>query len=234
MNPSFRATLTLSMAVLMGCHGRFKKAAPGIDDIRLEVVTTSAPEVNLGKSVGPLGAVAMAAGSADDSGLGWDEAAGAVGVVVDVAQEVKEAKQSKRLAKAISGDRQEAAMAEGVAEVLEGGVPFAVTTEDGADAVLQLEIVHLGLDVPAIGAQGHYSYTVKARMYDDRGKLVYKSRMHCTSAAGDPDALAVALGTVNNVKQLKDMSNKQIDKVFAQVAEDCGGDLARKMRKHAG
>jgi hypothetical protein len=124
-------------------------------------------------------------------------------------------------------------MQEGVAEVLGDGPPFAYT-DDKAAANLQLEVLSWGLLVPYLGAPGEFYYDLRVRIYKPDGERVYKTRMHCSTAAGSPPAESLVFGTVDNVKQLEQMSDEQIQDAFDAVARWCGGQLVSKMRRHAG
>jgi hypothetical protein len=211
-----RSKVLISMIILplFGCHAKFKKAAPHIDTVNVQVVTTGGPQVQLGKI--------------------HDEDAGLVGLIVNVTQTIKEVHQTRRVAEAVSITNQERAMTEGVQQVLKNGPPFAYTEAEDAAATLQLEVLSYGLMVPHIGAPGHFTYTVRARIYQADGERVYRKRLTCTAGVGDPSVPAIVLGTVNNVKQLKEMTDPQIDATFAEIARYCGGKFVLKMRKHAG
>jgi hypothetical protein len=219
MRPATLATLAVTAVALLGpgCHAKFKKYAPTLGEVRLQTVTTGAPYVSLGKVY-----------TDNDSLIDL------VGTAVNVVQTVKEIDQSDRIARAVDIQKVNAALQAGVQETLGSGPPFAWTDKAQAPAVLQLEILDYGLAVPGLGARGVFTYSMKARIYKADGDRVYSYSMTCDSAAGMPDSVAAALGVVNNVKQLNEMSNAQIQEAFDAMAHWCGSAFVVKMRKHAG
>ena len=223
MRASYAIFMAIGAAFLAtGCHAKFKKAAPTIDDISVQVITTGGPYVELGKVY-----------STTDTGnpnlnLLADVAAAAVNTV----QEVRAIDQTQRIIDAVQVDDINMAMQQGLAETLRGGPPFAYSAGE-ADAMLQLEVLSYGMNVPYLGAPGEFTYTVQARMYKDTER-VYRTSLTCTVGVGDPSASAVVLGAVNNVKQLDQLSNAEINEAFAQIARYCGEQFVVKMRRHAG
>ena len=90
------------------------------------------------------------------------------------------------------------------------------------------------MDVPYLGATGSFTYTARARIYTADGERVYRKRLTCSTDVGDPSTAAVVFSAVNNVKQLKEMTDTEIDQTFADVARYCGTKFVTKIRKHAG
>jgi len=217
MLPRVLNLTVLALFAATGCHAKFKKEAPTLGAVRVQVVMTGGPEVNLGKMY-----------DYDDKGSAL------ISSVVNVVQSVKEIDQTKRIAQAVEIGKVNAAMKQGLGETLGGGPPFAYSDQEIAPATLQLEVMSYGLSVPYLGAPGEFTYDIRARIYKANGDRVYKARMNCTVGAGDPSAAAVVLGVVNNVKQLKEMTNAQIQETFEVTANYCGQQWVRKMRKHAG
>lgn len=214
--------MVVAVGMTTGCHAKFKKAAPTIEDINVQVITTGGPYVELGKVYG---------GSTSDDpvvNLVADIAAAAVNTV----QEVRAIDQTDRIIQAVDVDGINRAMHEGLANTLRGGPPFSYNGGD-ADATLQLEVLSYGMNVPYLGAPGEFTYSVRARMYQGTER-VYKTSMTCTVGVGDPSASAVVLGFVNNVKQLDSMTDDEIDQAFAAIAHYCGEQFVVKMRRHAG
>ncbi len=216
--------LSLSAAMIGGCHARFKKAVPTIDDINVQVITTGGPYVELGKIW-----------STPETGnptanLLMDIAA----VAVNVSQEVKAIDQTARIYSAVDIEGVNSAMSEGLGNTLGGGPPFAYATTTDTDATLQLEVLSYGLYVPYIGAPGEFTYTVRARMYRANGERVYKKTLTCEVGAGDPEAGEMILGVVNNIRELEEMSDEQINSAFSDMAYYCGTKFVTKMRRHAG
>jgi hypothetical protein len=209
------AVLALPL-LLTGCHAKFKKEAPTLGEVRAQIVVTGEPYVELGKlSVGGDGVIAAAA------------------AVVNVVQEVKEVDQTKRIARAVKVDDVNEEFRTALADTLGDGPPFAYTTDKDAH-LLQLEVLSYGLEVPSLGAAGVFTYDLRARIYKKNGDRVYSARTSCTTAAGNPSTMEQVLGVVNNVKNLKEMSNAEINEAFKSVARWCGQDFVTKMRRHAG
>ncbi len=216
--------LSLSAAMIGGCHARFKKAVPTIDDINVQVVTTGGPYVELGKVWG------TPETNNPTANLLMDIAA----VAVNVSQEIKAIDQTTRIYNAVDIQGVNSAMTEGLGHTLGGGPPFAYSSASDTDATLQLEVLSYGLYVPYIGAPGEFTYTVRARMYRDNGERVYKKTLTCEVGAGDPEAGEMVLGVVNNIRELNEMSDDEINSAFADMAYYCGTKFVVKMRRHAG
>ncbi len=200
----------LALLTAAGCHAKFKKHAGTLGDVKVKTITTGGPQVVLGKVSEP----------------------GLVGQIVNVAQTIKEVNQTARIAKAVKIDNVNDAMQQGVIDTIGSGPPFAATP-DSAN-LLQLDVLSYGLVVPTIGDPGTFNYKVRARIYDASGDRVYSSRLTCSTGVGDPSATEVVLGVVNNVRELKDMKDRKINKSFMSIAEYCGGYFVTRMRKHAG
>lgn len=219
-------SLTLCAAVTTGCHAKFKKAVPTIDDINVQVVTTGGPYVELGKVWG------TPETNNPTANLLMDVAA----VAVNVSQEIKAIDHTTRIYNAVDIQGVNAAMTQGLGETLGGGPPFAYGSSTDTDATLQLEVLSYGLYVPYIGAPGEFTYTVRARMYrnDGTGDRVYSKTLTCEVGAGDPTAGEMVLGVVNNIRELNEMSDEEINQSFADMAYYCGTEFVVKMRRHAG
>lgn len=209
---SLLISLFLALSVLAGCHARFKKYAHTVGTAKVQVINTGGPTVQLGKV--------------------YTDKPDLLVAVVNTVQAVKGIQLTDRVAKAVQVGSVNDALATGVAENLGSGPPFGV--DPGAGALLQLEMLTYGLYVPYLGAPGQFSFDVKVRVYTTAGKRIYKNRVTCSTAVGDPQALAVVLGTVNNVKQLNEMSDADVNGAFVDVARWCGTQIVTKLRKHAG
>lgn len=204
-----RAVLGLVLLTLAsGCHGRFKRAAPALGDVRAQVLSEQRPSVRLGS------------------------APGEVGMVVDLVNGVKTVDVERKLQRSVDVDTMNAAFLEGLHDGLEGGPPFGLTDEKRAP-VLQVEVMNYGLEVPSLGAQGVFTYDLRVRLYDRDGRRVYKTRLSCDTPAGDPKAVSQALGTVNNAKTVDQMGRRAIQHAFDEAAWLCGSELTAKLRKHA-
>ncbi len=192
--------LTLCAASISGCHARFKKAAPTIDDINVQVITTGGPYVELGKVWG------TPETNNPTVNLLMDVAA----VAVNVSQEIKAIDQTTRIYNAVNIDDVNRSMTAGLGQTLGSGPPFAYSGGSDTDATLQLEVLSYGLYVPYLGAPGEFTYTVRARMYRGNGERVYKTNLTCEVGAGDPEAGEMVLGIVNNIRELNEMTDEEI------------------------
>lgn len=208
-----RLILAASLA-LTGCHAKFKKHAAEVGQARVQVVVTGGPEVMLGRA---------------DM-----EATGIVGAVVNIAQAVNEVELANRIGGAVDVSAVAVSLESGVAEVLGGGPPFAYSNDQGAPGLLELELLSYGLYAPYLGAPGSFTFDARARVYLADGDRIYSKRMTCTAGVGDPDLAAVALGFVNNTREIQQMSDAEINDVFQAVAQSCGQRFVVTMRKHAG
>ncbi|TNE84563.1 MAG: hypothetical protein EP330_29180 [Deltaproteobacteria bacterium] len=209
MRHALLALLALSLGT--GCHARFKKMAPTLGDVHPEVHLVTQPNVQLGGVSG----------------------GGVAGDVVNLVQVGRSYELSRQLAERVDTDSTSAELASGVVDVVGEGPPFSMTADKGG-SVLQIEVVDMGMEVYGLGAPGVFDYDLRVRIFRDDGKLAYKTRLTCTTAAGSPDAVAATLFTVNNAKQLKEMSDEELQGAFDAVAHYCGSQLGLKMRRHAG
>ncbi len=206
----------LSSAMLgTACHAKFKKYAPTIDSVDVQVLTSSGPSVYLGRL---------------DSGEGL--VADIVDTVVNVSQAVNEAQVANRIAAAVEIGRTNEALERGFARTLQDGPPFPYVEDSGA-ARVQMEVVSYGMQAPYLGAQASFNYDIRVRIYKG-AERVYSARTGCDTAAGYPDELSQALDLVNNRQQIDALTDKEIQDAFDAVAQWCGQEIVRKLRKHAG
>lgn len=211
-----RSVVTVAIVLAMttivgGCHQRFKKHVASIGDVRPEVIVSGGPSVVLGGSSGD----------------------GLLAAAVNVTQAVRAGDIAERLANAVDVDRVNSAFAEGLVEAIGAGPPFG-TTPDRKASVLQVEVTRYGLEVPMMGMAGTFNYDLHVSIYMADGKKVYNTHLGCNVPFGEASALSQAIGTVNNAKQLREMSDEEIQSVFEGAAAGCGQQLVVKMRKHAG
>ena len=203
------AAVVAALALFAGCHARFKKHVGDIGDVRPQVIVQGGPEVVLG---------------------GGGE--GIAGLAVDVVQGVRGAQAAERIAEAVEIREVDKAFARGFGGALGAGPPFG--TSDATDAsLLQVEVLGYGLYAPVMGQPGSFLYQTKVSIYLPDGKKVYKVNHSCTVGFGDAMPVSVATGTVDNVKQLEQMSDAEIQAVFEGAAKRCGEQLVVKMREHA-
>lgn len=206
-------TLLLALILGTGCHAKFKKAAPTLGSVGVQVVTTGAPSVDLG--------TIPATNTPID-------------VIVDVAKEVGENTLEERIAKAVEVTEVEAAFAQGIAAALGSGPPFAYTDAADAPAKLQVEVTSYGLASAGLGASGEFSYALKARIYRANGERVYKYSTTCTPGAQDADTAGQIVQAIENVRKIDKMSKAEMNDLFVETARYCGRELVLRMREHAG
>ena len=198
------------LALCAGCHARFKHHVADIGEVRPQVLVQGGPEVVLGSS--------------GVDGLG--------GLAVDVVQGVRGAQAADRIAEAVEIKKVDKAFARGFGSALGAGPPFGAS-EDPAASLLQVEVLGYGLYAPVMGQPGSFLYQTRVSIYLPDGKKVYKVNHSCTVPFGDAMPVSVATGTVDNVKQLGQMSDAEIQQVFEGAARGCGEELVIRMRKHA-
>lgn len=218
-----RPTALVLLALMAGgCHAKFKREAPTLGSVRTQVITTGGPVVQLGH-------VPMVG---DDSPLGT--LANIAAVAVNISQEIKAGDVAGRIGNAVRTEDVNHAFNDGVAQTLQGGPPFAYTDDPNAPATLQVEVLSYGLSVPYLGAPGVFTYDLKVRIYKKDGDRVYKASHACEIGAGTPGVTESVLGVVNNVKEIKEMSDEEINSAFATMSAYCAQTFVIKMRKHAG
>lgn len=213
--------LRLSLVALLllgtGCHAKFKKHAPHLGAVRPQVVHLTGPTVVLGGL------------EAEDGAPGEH----VVEAVASIAQQVRGEMLADRLARAVDTEVVDTSLVVALDETLGSGPPFALT-DDPSAPLLQLELTHYGLHVPAMGAQGRFEYHIRARIFLPDGTRVYTTHQSCSVPAGQPSPLARATNTVDNFRQIRRMSDAQITQAFAVAAETCGAALTARIRRHAG
>lgn len=201
----------LTLPLVTGCHARFKANAPTLGAVQPQIHMVTQPNVQLG-------------GVSDGSLLGD---------VVNVVQSVRSVEASRKLAERVDVESANAQFEQGLVDTLGDGPPFGTTYEKGS-AMLQIEVRDMGMEVYGLGAPGVFNYDLFVQIFRADGKKVYRTRVSCTTAAGAPPAVSQALWTVNNVKQLEEMTDEELQGAFDAVGYYCGGELVRKMRRHAG
>ena len=136
----------------IGCHARLKTAAPTIDAVNVQVMTTGAPFMHLGEAP-----VAV-------DGLGISDAINSV-------QQIRSVYHADRIGDAVEPGSMEASLTQGIEASLAAGPPFGVTN-DPAAPLLQIEITDYGLSVPTISAPGAFTAVREAaaamRPHDDQ------------------------------------------------------------------
>ena len=206
-----RASLCLVLlSTTAGCHARFKKNVGSIDDVRPQILVGTGPSVVLGGASGT----------------------DVVSSVVNVVQAVRSIDAAGRLAEAVDVEGVNSSFASGLERALGEGPPFG-TSSDRAASLLEVEVVSYGLEAPVMGMAGTFNYDLHVSIYLPDGKKVYNTHQSCNVGFGQASAVSQALGTVNNVKQLDQMSDAEVQAVFEGAAAMCGEQLVMRMRKHA-
>lgn len=206
------ALLLATLLAITGCHAKFKKYASTLGTVKVQVINTGGPYVELGKVHDP------------DAGL--------VGAAINVVQTVKGMDLAPRIAAAVQVPQVNDALVGGLVTTIGSGPPFGVAPESAS--LLQIEMESYGLYVPYLGAPGQFTYTALATVYKQDGERIYRNRLTCTAGVGDPDVAAVVFSVVNNVAQIDQMTDEQINQVFVETARYCGQLFVTQMRKHAG
>lgn len=220
MTPRIAAALLALTALSTGCHAKFKKNAPLIDEVRVQPLVVGGPEVTLGRM----------AGNPDGELDILDIAA----VAVNTSQAIKEVNQEQRISQAVNLADVSENLRVGIEETLGSGPPFGTTADEAHGDLLQMEILSYGIFVPYLGAPGSFSFSARARIYRADGDRVYRNGMTCEGSLGDPGPAEIIFGTVNNVRALEEMSDAEINEAIAGMARYCGQQFAIKMRRHAG
>lgn len=153
--------------------------------------------------------------------------------VADFAQEVRGWEQAARIGDAVEVEAVNGQLVAGITETLASGASFGITEAQGTP-LLQIELMEYGMHVRYLGAVGTFKYRLKARMYDESGRRIYKTRLTCHTGMRDPDLPQGALTLANNVRTLQNMTDAEINAAFAAVARHCGQQFVVKMRRHAG
>jgi len=203
--------LLILVALLSGCHARFRAVAPSLTGVRAQAFTSVPPHVMLGQLRQP----------------------DLLTTAVNAYQGFQEERVAARLRDVVDVAGVNEVLVKGCAEALGDGPPFPYSDAPDAPATVQIEVVNYGLEVPEIGYRGTFNYDLRVRMYLDNGRQIYRSRIGCSSAAGAPPEIASALGVVNNVGQIGRMTDAQIQGAFEKVAEWCAWEVVRKLRRDA-
>jgi hypothetical protein len=199
----------LALALTTGCHAKFKKHVGQIDHVKPDMIVLGGPQVNLGMT-------------GDDSLLG---------AVVDTVQGVRSIDLSRRISGAVDPDAVGAAFLESLDEGMKKR-PFDI--RDKSRYTLEVQLVRYGIDVAHLGAPGALTYSFHTRVYMPDGKRVYNAGHNCALSFSDPQAASVVLGTVNNAKAIKEMSDEEIATMFDNGARYCADIVVSRIRKHGG
>ena len=219
--------MSVLLLALVGCYATFKKNAPDLDQVRVQVSTPGEPTVTLGT---------LDRGAGVPPGVYVPpETQMAATYAVDVEQASDEIEMAEDLARRVDPAALTETMTKGLLETIQDGPPFELTTDPQVKHTLQIEVTSYGLEVPYLGAPGEFTFVVEARLHrGDTGKRVYSTSLHCDTRAGGPTASPVALGAADHVRELERMSDEELQGAFNDMAYYCGTYLAERMRKHAG
>jgi hypothetical protein len=215
------------LLTLLGCYATFHKNAPDLQQVRVQVVLSGEPDVNLGKfdqqNQGPVSRVPQNAENMMDA------------QAMEAEQTADEIDLERALAHRVTPEPLTEKMTQGLLDTMQDGQPFALTTDPQVKHTLQIDVTRYGLSVPYIGAPGEFVFDVQARLTrGDTGKLVYSTSLRCDTDAGDPTASSVALDAVDHVREIERMSDEELQAAFDDMAYYCGTYFASRMRKHAG
>lgn len=206
------------MTMATGCHPRFKNAAGDLGKVRLQVITTTAPTVDLAFLDLP------ETGDADR-----DRAREIVEDVVNLGQSIKSAKLAQELSRKVDPQAMNAVFADALVQTLGQGPPFGFTTDPSAP-LMQVELVDYGLRVDQLGAPGVFHYGLRVRIFEPDGRRVYSTALSCETGVG----LRGHPFLVNNAAQLRAMPRAELQGAFEDTAWFCGQTLTRQVRQHAG
>jgi hypothetical protein len=219
--------MSIVLLTLLGCHAAFHKNAPDLDQVRVQVVLSGEPDVDLGKfdqqNQGVVSRVPQNAENMMDA------------QAMEAEQTADEIDLERALARRVTPQPLTEKMTQGMLDTMKDGRPFALTTDAQVQNTLQIDVTSYGLSVPYIGATGEFVFDVEARLTrGDTGKLVYSTSLRCDTEAGDPMASSVALDAVDHVREIEQMSDDELQAAFNDMAYYCGTYVATRMRKHAG
>jgi hypothetical protein len=209
-------TLLMVLALVGGCHSRFKKHAPTVGAVRVEAITMRGPNVNLGRS--PV------------SGGGL---IGAAAAAYDITQMVREGNIASHIAGKVDSAQVNAAFVQGFREGLGDGPPFGTT--EGEGGLLQFELVDWGLEMYGFASPGVYNYEVIVRGFRPDGKKMYRTSFQCFADAGTAGwAERNPFIGQNDPNAIKNIPAEQIQGIFDATAYDCGKQFVAVVRRHAG
>lgn len=218
MRHTMGLVLLAATTLTTGCHAKFKKHAHTIGQVRVQVLTTTAPTVDLGVLVVP------------DTG---DEQADRIGDIVEgvvnASQAIKGAQVARQLERKVDPSGINRVLASVVQDAMGASPPFAVTNDPNAP-LLQIEVDDYGMRVDQVGMPGVFHYGVRVQIYKPNGMRVYNNRLSCETVVGTGGTQVL----VNNVAQLRRMSANEVQLAFEDTAWFCGQELTRQVRQHAG
>ena len=84
-----------------------------------------------------------------------------------------------------------------------------------------------------MGFAGTFNYDLHVSIFLSGAQKVYNTHQRCDVGFGEASALSQVLGTVDNVKQLDQMTDAQIQATFDNAAALCAQELVLRMRRHA-
>lgn len=204
----------LLLALISGCHGRYKRNADALGRVRLTVQTPDAAQVDNGS-----GDVLSEAATED-----------AVGAGVEVATILLGMKAQKALSRGTDPVETRKAMSEGLLEGAQSQ-PLPYTLGEKGRAELVISIESWGLD-PAGGQPVAYLQTF-ATIHDKQGKVVYRASERCERTVGQGMQIPIGdLGELNAMRQLAEMEPKQMNRVLSALTEQCASQIARELSTH--
>lgn len=206
-----RTVLLLAIPLVVGCHARFKKHAPELGAMRAEVITVSGPNVNLGRAGG-------------DSILA---------LAYDISQSLREGGIAMSIAQKVDPESVNAAFLDGFSAALADGPPVAYDPSSGH--VLQFELVDWGLETYGWGSPGVFNYDLVVHGFRDDNKKIYRARFNCRTNAGAAGWVEQSpFVGANHPEKIRNLPDAEVQAIFNATAADCGRQVVRKMRYHAG
>jgi len=216
-----RMMLLASAAVLAGCHGKYKKAAPALGSVHPIVGVDGTAEVWMDAE--------EAAGPTSNPAIGISQLV--VGAVLY--------KRGARVENVLT-DRVAPAdiQAEAIAGVSEGAesppLPFMVDDEGVHPLLITVErygvVVEDGL--PSVASE------LSFELYDaDSGERLYRADHRCVTPfhrVDIPDVPMLGVHELVAMKQLDKMSGKKLSEAVSWQVRACAEEAARQMAVHAG
>lgn len=202
--------LLLGAALMAGCHGRFKRAAPNLGAVSVDMVAARGPSVAL-----PM--------------VGGDSP---VSAAVNITQMVRQGNIAAHIAEKVDPEQVNQAFADGFAQALDDGPPFAFAPD--AKNVLQFELVDWGMEIYGPFSPGVFNYDLRVRGYRGDGKLFYKTRVRCATDAGTQGWSEMTPFGDNNPNRIKNLPAEDVQRIFDATAADCARQALLIVRQHAG
>lgn len=208
----------VALALLaMGCNSKIKKYADNIESMALYTQQQAPmPGVNMGSASVPVDGVAAEVANA------------ATGVIIDGF----EIEMANRLNKIIEPDKLTERMGASVEDFMNTKGPYPVNPESRWQ--LYVNMNGWGLSASESSVASAYMY-LDIEGYGPKGKRIYRRSMTCTIPLSSYVGLSVgAAQTAANIGAITAMSDKELRKVFQDLAEYCGREAAMQLKQVVG